>query len=233
MNPDAKAAARAHLAANAARPGAHDRAGQPRRHRRPRRGPARAGARRRTGRSCSPRRRRAADVRALARYDVVALVETAAGVVHAAEIAAQPNVVGLMWGAEDLVASLGGTSSRRPDGAYRDVARARAVRRAGRRGRARQGRDRRGAPGHRRRRRAGRRGVRRRRQRVRRDRVHPPVAGRRGPRGVPADGRGGRVGARGARGGGRAARGVPVGREAGRRAGADTHARSVLARAAV
>lgn len=64
----------------------------------------------------------AADVRVLARYDVVALVETAAGVVHAAEIAAQPNVVGLMWGAEDLVASLGGTSSRRPDGAYRDVA---------------------------------------------------------------------------------------------------------------
>ena len=28
-----------------------------------------------------------------------------------------------MWGAEDLVASLGATSSRRPDGGYRDVAR--------------------------------------------------------------------------------------------------------------
>ncbi|MCU1416995.1 MAG: CoA ester lyase [Schumannella sp.] len=28
-----------------------------------------------------------------------------------------------MWGAEDLVASLGGTSSRFPDGTYRDVAR--------------------------------------------------------------------------------------------------------------
>ena len=63
-----------------------------------------------------------ADVHALARYDVVALVETAAGVVHAAQIAAQPNVVGLMWGAEDLVASLGGTSSRHADGRYRDVA---------------------------------------------------------------------------------------------------------------
>ncbi|KQT01506.1 HpcH/HpaI aldolase/citrate lyase family protein [Cellulomonas sp. Leaf395] len=63
-----------------------------------------------------------ADVHALARYDVVALVETAAGVVHAAQIAAQPNVVGLMWGAEDLVASLGGTSSRHADGSYRDVA---------------------------------------------------------------------------------------------------------------
>lgn len=62
------------------------------------------------------------DVRPLARYDVIALVETAAGVVNAAAIAAEPNVVGLMWGAEDLVASLGGTSSRGPSGAYRSVA---------------------------------------------------------------------------------------------------------------
>ncbi|MEZ0447415.1 HpcH/HpaI aldolase/citrate lyase family protein [Cellulomonas sp. ICMP 17802] len=64
----------------------------------------------------------AADVRLLAGYDVVALVETAAGVVDVASIAAEPNVVALMWGAEDLVASLGGTSSRGPSGAYRDVA---------------------------------------------------------------------------------------------------------------
>ncbi|HWJ85349.1 MAG TPA: CoA ester lyase [Cellulomonas sp.] len=64
----------------------------------------------------------ASDARELARYDVVALVETAAGVVHAASIAAAPNVVALMWGAEDLVASLGGTSSRGSDGAYRSVA---------------------------------------------------------------------------------------------------------------
>jgi citrate lyase subunit beta/citryl-CoA lyase len=62
------------------------------------------------------------DVRPLARYDVIALVETAAGVLEAAAIAAEPNVVALMWGAEDLVASLGGTSSRFPDGRYRDVA---------------------------------------------------------------------------------------------------------------
>lgn len=54
---------------------------------------------------------------------VVALCETAEGVVNAAGIARAPNVVALMWGAEDLVASLGGSSSRRPDGAYRDVAR--------------------------------------------------------------------------------------------------------------
>ncbi|MGB4137670.1 MAG: aldolase/citrate lyase family protein, partial [Microbacterium sp.] len=57
-------------------------------------------------------------------YTVVALCETARGVVEAERIAAVDRVVALMWGAEDLVASLGGTSSRFPDGAYRDVARA-------------------------------------------------------------------------------------------------------------
>jgi citrate lyase subunit beta/citryl-CoA lyase len=58
----------------------------------------------------------------LSGFGVIALCETAAGVVSAAAIAAQPNVVALMWGAEDLVASLGGTSSRFSDGRYRDVA---------------------------------------------------------------------------------------------------------------
>lgn len=56
-------------------------------------------------------------------YDVVALCETAAGVLAASEIAAAPGVVALMWGAEDLVASLGGSSSRFANGSYRDVAR--------------------------------------------------------------------------------------------------------------
>ncbi|MFC8733210.1 HpcH/HpaI aldolase/citrate lyase family protein [Luteimicrobium sp. NPDC057192] len=55
-------------------------------------------------------------------YAVVALCETASGVVAAAALAARPDVVALAWGAEDLVASLGGTSSR-ADGRYRDVAR--------------------------------------------------------------------------------------------------------------
>ncbi|XXM85071.1 CoA ester lyase [Cellulosimicrobium sp. PMB13] len=54
---------------------------------------------------------------------VVALCETAAGVLAAPELAGRDEVVALMWGAEDLVASLGGTSSRRADGSYRDVAR--------------------------------------------------------------------------------------------------------------
>nr|WP_205865011.1 CoA ester lyase [Planctomonas sp. JC2975] len=54
---------------------------------------------------------------------IIALCETAAGVLAAPEIARHPSVVGLMWGAEDLVVSLGGSSSRRDDGSYRDVAR--------------------------------------------------------------------------------------------------------------
>lgn len=53
---------------------------------------------------------------------VVALLETARGVLQAEAIAAHAQVVGIMWGAEDLVASLGGTSSRSESGAYRDVA---------------------------------------------------------------------------------------------------------------
>lgn len=65
----------------------------------------------------------AAVLAALPDARVVALVETARGVVGAAGVAAADGVVALMWGAEDLVASLGGTSSRLPDGRYRDVAR--------------------------------------------------------------------------------------------------------------
>lgn len=64
-----------------------------------------------------------ASLAALADYDVIALCETARGVAAAEQLAALPQVVALMWGAEDLVASLGGTSSRFPDGTYRDVAR--------------------------------------------------------------------------------------------------------------
>jgi len=58
-----------------------------------------------------------------ARFRVIALLETAKGVEHADRIAQSDNVDALMWGAEDLVASLGGTSSRKPNGRYRDVAR--------------------------------------------------------------------------------------------------------------
>lgn len=64
----------------------------------------------------------AEQLRELEGFSVIALCETAAGIVNAAAIAAEPNVVGLMWGAEDLIASLGGTSSRTDDGGYRAVA---------------------------------------------------------------------------------------------------------------
>jgi citrate lyase subunit beta / citryl-CoA lyase len=56
-------------------------------------------------------------------WQVVALCETPLGIVNAPEIAAAPAVTALMWGAEDLTASLGGRSSRLPDGRYRDFAR--------------------------------------------------------------------------------------------------------------
>lgn len=54
---------------------------------------------------------------------VLALCETARGVLAAPEIAAHPAVVALMWGGEDLISSLSGTSSRHADGSYRDVVR--------------------------------------------------------------------------------------------------------------
>lgn len=63
------------------------------------------------------------DIRALAPRRVVALCETARGVLAAREIALEPNVVALMWGSEDLLASVGGFSSRHSDGSYRDIAR--------------------------------------------------------------------------------------------------------------
>ncbi|MES2092337.1 MAG: CoA ester lyase [Actinomycetota bacterium] len=55
-------------------------------------------------------------------FEVIALCETARGIVNVVSIAAAPAVVAVMWGAEDLIASLGGTSSRREDGTYRSVA---------------------------------------------------------------------------------------------------------------
>ena len=63
------------------------------------------------------------DVASLAPLDVIALCETPRGVLAAHSIAQCPNTVALMWGAEDLLATLGGRSSRDADGEYRDVAR--------------------------------------------------------------------------------------------------------------
>ncbi|SOD70837.1 citrate lyase subunit beta/citryl-CoA lyase [Jatrophihabitans sp. GAS493] len=59
----------------------------------------------------------------LSGYRITALCETPAGVQQAPALAGHPSVEALMWGAEDLLAGLGGTSSRFADGRYREVAR--------------------------------------------------------------------------------------------------------------
>ena len=53
----------------------------------------------------------AEQVRALAPLDVIALIETPRGAVFATEIAAAEGTVAMMWGAEDLAASLGATEN--------------------------------------------------------------------------------------------------------------------------
>jgi citrate lyase subunit beta/citryl-CoA lyase len=70
-----------------------------------------------------PKASSASETQALRDWDVVALCETGPGILAAQEIAATEHVVALFWGAEDLVSSLGGSSSRFADGRYRDVAR--------------------------------------------------------------------------------------------------------------
>lgn len=77
-----------------------------------------------------------ADVYAATGASVLALVETPLGVVRAEEIASAPGCAGMMWGAEDLLAAMGGSTSRfavtevgaetggaRVAGEYRDVPR--------------------------------------------------------------------------------------------------------------
>ncbi|MFC9355015.1 HpcH/HpaI aldolase/citrate lyase family protein [Rhodococcus sp. NPDC057014] len=54
--------------------------------------------------------------------EVIALVESPLGALAVTEIALAAGTIGVMWGAEDLVAAMGGNSSRRDDGSYRDVA---------------------------------------------------------------------------------------------------------------
>jgi hypothetical protein len=135
---------------------------------------------------------------------ILALCETAAGVVRAPALAGHPSVVGLMWGSEDLVASLGGTSSRREDGGYRDVvrhARSSVLLAAG----ARRSRRARGG------------GCGRGRRRVRRLGLHPPGTGRDDPCRLPSRRQGGGRGPVAPRGSGGGARGVPLRGAHGRR----------------
>ncbi|MEO2097982.1 MAG: CoA ester lyase [Brachybacterium sp.] len=60
-------------------------------------------------------------VAAIPSAKVLVLCETSRGILAAPALAAHPDVVALMWGGEDLVADLGGTSSRGEDGSYREV----------------------------------------------------------------------------------------------------------------
>lgn len=69
-----------------------------------------------------PKTESAEQVRSLGLLEVVALVESPLGVLAVEEIAKAHNTIGIMWGAEDLVAGLGGNASRRADGTYRGVA---------------------------------------------------------------------------------------------------------------
>jgi citrate lyase subunit beta / citryl-CoA lyase len=59
-----------------------------------------------------------AAIEALAPRPVVALCETAAGVLSAPALAAAGNCFGLMWGSEDLVTDLGGHPQRTASGGY-------------------------------------------------------------------------------------------------------------------
>lgn len=61
-------------------------------------------------------------VAALTPRHVVALVESPLGAMTIFDSLTADNAVGAMWGAEDLVAALGGSSSRFDDGTYRAVA---------------------------------------------------------------------------------------------------------------
>lgn len=74
-----------------------------------------------------PKVESSADIEAVAAalpgVKLVALCETAAGVMAADAIANHDAVVALMWGSEDLMVSTGGSSSRFADGTYRDVPR--------------------------------------------------------------------------------------------------------------
>jgi citrate lyase subunit beta / citryl-CoA lyase len=70
-----------------------------------------------------PKTESAQQVRGLAPREVIVLIETPLGTVNVVECVREDNAVAVMWGSEDLFATLGGTANRKPDGTLRDVAR--------------------------------------------------------------------------------------------------------------
>jgi len=69
-----------------------------------------------------PKAESAGQLAALSGWQVVALCETPLGILNAAQISGAPNVIALMWGAEDLIAAMNGRTSRHADGRFREVA---------------------------------------------------------------------------------------------------------------
>jgi citrate lyase subunit beta/citryl-CoA lyase len=69
-----------------------------------------------------PKCESAEQIAALAPLNVVALIESPLGAMTVFDALSADNAIGVMWGAEDLVAAMGGNSSRQADGSYRDVA---------------------------------------------------------------------------------------------------------------
>lgn len=65
-----------------------------------------------------PKAEKIAGLRGLADFEIFAICESAAGVINAGALAEEPNCAAMLWGAEDLIASLGGRSSRSPAGNY-------------------------------------------------------------------------------------------------------------------
>ncbi|WP_063037022.1 HpcH/HpaI aldolase/citrate lyase family protein [Nocardia pseudovaccinii] len=70
-----------------------------------------------------PKAESAEQLGSLTDYEVIALIESPLGAMAVGRAVLARNAIGAMWGAEDLVAGLGGNSSRHADGSYRDVAR--------------------------------------------------------------------------------------------------------------
>jgi citrate lyase subunit beta/citryl-CoA lyase len=70
-----------------------------------------------------PKCESAEQITSLSNYEVIALIESPLGALAVGRAVMARNAIGVMWGSEDLVAGLGGNSSRHTDGSYRDVAR--------------------------------------------------------------------------------------------------------------
>lgn len=69
-----------------------------------------------------PKCESAEQIAALAPLNVVALIESPLGAMTVFDALAADNAIGAMWGAEDLLAAMGGNSSRHSNGQYRAVA---------------------------------------------------------------------------------------------------------------